>query len=96
VLLTSRMMSGELSGAIPFRARCLLHKGDNEITDLLQPGENHLSIRVTNTEANARAVGSSHSILTNIDLCGLEGPVQIVAYAECTQADYEGNAADCK
>jgi hypothetical protein len=53
-----------------------------DITEFLHPGENHLRIRITNTEANARAVGGSHNILPNIDLCGLEGPVQILSYVE--------------
>jgi hypothetical protein len=53
-----------------------------DITALLRPGENHLRIRVTNTEANARAVGDSHNILANINLCGLEGPVQIISYVD--------------
>ena len=53
-----------------------------DITEFLHSGENHLRIRITNTEANARAVGASHNILANIDLCGLEGPVQIVPYVE--------------
>jgi hypothetical protein len=55
-----------------------------DITEFFTPGENHLRIRVTNTEANARAVGSSHNILYNIDLCGLEGPVQLVPYVDQT------------
>jgi hypothetical protein len=50
-----------------------------EITKLVKPGLNHMRIRVTNTEANARAVGASHSILSKIDHCGLEGPVKIIA-----------------
>ena len=53
-----------------------------DITEYLKPGENHLRIRVTNTEANARAVGGSHDILRNIDHCGLEGPVQILSYVD--------------
>jgi alpha-L-rhamnosidase len=55
-----------------------------DITQFLKPGDNHLHIRVTNTEANARAVGSWHNILPKIDLCGLEGPVQIVPYVDQT------------
>ena len=53
-----------------------------DITTLLKHGKNRLHIRVTNTEANARAVGSSHNILSKIDLCGLEGPVSLVPYVE--------------
>ena len=55
-----------------------------DITEFTKPGENHLKIRLTNTEANARAVGTYHRILANIDLCGLEGPVEIVPYTEET------------
>jgi hypothetical protein len=53
-----------------------------DITEFVKPGENHLKIRLTNTEANARAVGPSHQILGNIDVCGLEGPVEIVPYTQ--------------
>ena len=55
-----------------------------DITEFIKPGENQLKIRVTNTEANARAVGPSHRILAHIDVCGLEGPVEIVPYVEQT------------
>ena len=55
-----------------------------DITDFINTGVNHLKIRLTNTEANARAVGPSHRILANIDLCGLEGPVEIVPYTDQT------------
>ena len=55
-----------------------------DITTLLKPGENRLRIWVTNTEANARAVGASHKIVSKIDLCGLEGPVLLIPYIEKT------------
>ena len=55
-----------------------------DISEFVKPGENRLKIRVTNTEANARAVGSTHSILANIDLSGLEGPVAIIPYVDQT------------
>jgi len=55
-----------------------------DITQFINTGVNHLKIRLTNTEANARAVGPYHRILANIDLCGLEGPVEIVPYTEQT------------
>jgi hypothetical protein len=55
-----------------------------DITKFVKPGENRLKIRVTNTEANARAVGSTHNILANIDMSGLEGPVAILPYVEQT------------
>ncbi len=53
-----------------------------DITDLVRPGKNRLAIRVTNTEANRRAVGTYRRILKNIDVCGLEGPVRIVPYLD--------------
>ncbi len=53
-----------------------------DITDLVRPGTNRLTIRVTNTEANRRAVGTYRRILKNIDVCGLEGPVKIVPYLD--------------
>ena len=53
-----------------------------DITRLLKPGKNRLRISVTNTEANFRAVGASHNILSKIDLCGLEGPVSLIPYVE--------------
>jgi len=55
-----------------------------DIAEFVRPGENHLKIRLTNTEANARAVGPSHRIMANIDVCGLEGPVEVVPYVEQT------------
>ena len=55
-----------------------------DITKLLKPGNNEIKILVTNTEANARAVGTWHHILPAIDLCGLEGPVRIVPYFDET------------
>ena len=55
-----------------------------DITTLLKPGKNRMRISVTNTEANARAVGASHNILSKIDLCGLEGPVSLIPYVEKT------------
>ncbi|HLV87655.1 MAG TPA: glycosyl hydrolase [Candidatus Sulfotelmatobacter sp.] len=55
-----------------------------DVTSLLKPGENQLRIWVTNTEANARAVGASHKILSKIDLCGMEGPVSLIPYVEKT------------
>jgi hypothetical protein len=53
-----------------------------DITKLVKPGENQLRVLVTNTEANSRAVGTSRHILARIDVCGLEGPVQIVPYID--------------
>jgi hypothetical protein len=71
-------VNGRQAGALVWRPYEL------DITEFIKPGENHLKIRVTNTEANARAVGPSHRILANIDVCGLEGPVEIVPYTEQT------------
>jgi hypothetical protein len=53
-----------------------------EISRLLRPGKNEIRIVVTDTEANRRAVGASRSILANIDVCGLEGPVRLVPLLE--------------
>jgi hypothetical protein len=69
-------VNGQQAGAVvwlPFRL---------DITRWIKPGENHLKIRVTNTEANARAVGASHNILANIDASGLEGPVTLTYTSE--------------
>lgn len=51
-----------------------------DISQYVKPGSNRLKILVTNTEANRRAVGSSHKNLAKIDLDGLEGPVSIIPY----------------
>lgn len=51
-----------------------------DISQFIKPGQNQLKIIVTDTEANGRAVGTSHSILSAIDICGLEGPVQLIPY----------------
>lgn len=51
-----------------------------DVTKLLKPGRNIITIVVTNTEANQRAVGTSRNILSAIDICGLEGPVQLIPY----------------
>jgi hypothetical protein len=53
-----------------------------DISKLLRPGDNVLKIAVTNTEANQRAVGTWRHILTQIDICGMEGPVQLIPYAD--------------
>jgi hypothetical protein len=51
-----------------------------DISKFIQPGENSLKIIVTDTEANRRAVGTSRKILAAIDVCGMEGPVQLIPY----------------
>jgi len=71
-------VNGQQAGTLVWRPYRL------DITKFIKPGENQLKIRVTNTEANARALGPSHRILANIDVCGLEGPVEIVPYTEQT------------
>jgi hypothetical protein len=53
-----------------------------DISRLVRPGPNEIKILVTNTEANARAVGPWHHILPAIDICGMEGPVQIIPYVD--------------
>jgi beta-galactosidase/beta-glucuronidase len=73
-------VNGQEAGTLVWRPYRL------DITKFIKPGENQLKIRVTNTEANARAVGPSHRILANIDVCGLEGPVEIEPYIEQTLA----------
>jgi len=50
----------------------------------LRAGRNQLKVRVANTEANARAVGTSFGILENIDLNGWLGPARLVPYLERT------------
>jgi hypothetical protein len=73
-------VNGHAAGTLVWRPYRL------DITPFLKPGQNHLRIRVTNTEANARAVGPSHGILSRIDVCGLEGPVTIIPYVDQTLA----------
>jgi hypothetical protein len=60
-----------------------------DITSSVRAGENRLKVIVTNTEANARAGGGENpmwggSLLRNIDVCGLEGPVRIIPYIDST------------
>jgi len=52
------------------------------ISKLIRPGTNEIKILVTNTEANQRAVGTQHHILTAIDVDGMEGPVRLVPYID--------------
>lgn len=53
-----------------------------DITRFIKPGKNELKILVTNTEANRRAVGTWRYLLPQIDVCGMEGPVQIIPYVD--------------
>jgi hypothetical protein len=69
-------INGERVGTLVWRPFQL------DITKFIKPGENEIKIVVTDTEANGRAVGTSHRILPAIDICGLEGPVQIIPYID--------------
>jgi hypothetical protein len=55
-----------------------------EVTRHLRAGRNEFKVRVANTEANARAVGTSLDNLKNIDLNGWLGPAHLVPYFERT------------
>jgi hypothetical protein len=69
-------VNGEHAGTLVWRPYQL------DISKLLKPGENEIKILVTNTEANQRAVGTWHHILAAIDICGMEGPVQVIPYVD--------------
>jgi hypothetical protein len=69
-------VNGQHAGTLVWRPYQL------DITRLLKPGQNEIRILVTNTEANARAVGTWRHILASIQLCGLEGPVRLVPYVD--------------
>jgi hypothetical protein len=77
-------VNGESVGARPWEPFVF------EVSQHLHAGRNQLRVRVANTEANARAVGTSSDILKNIDLNGWLGPVRLVPYFEraikCTSA----------
>ncbi len=53
-----------------------------EATGQLHAGVNHIKIRIANVAGNARAVGSYHRILKNIDRDGWSGPVRLVPYVD--------------
>ena len=55
-----------------------------DVSRHVRPGRNQIRVRIANTEANARAVGTSADILNNIDLNGWLGPAQLVPYFERT------------
>ena len=55
-----------------------------DVSRHLRAGPNLLKVRVANTEANARAVGTSADNLKNIDVNGFLGPAQLVPYFERT------------
>jgi alpha-L-rhamnosidase/Glycosyl hydrolase 2 galactose-binding domain-like len=69
-------VNGEHAGTLVWRPYQL------DISRLIKPGENEIKILVTNTEANQRAVGTWHHILAAIDICGMEGPVQLIPYID--------------
>jgi hypothetical protein len=69
-------VNGEHAGTLTWRPYQL------DISKLIKPGTNELKIRVTNTEANQRAVGTRHHILPAIDVDGMEGPVRLVPYID--------------
>jgi hypothetical protein len=69
-------VNGESVGARPWEPFVF------EVSRHLHPGRNRLRVRVANTEANARAVGTSSDILKNIDLNGWLGPVRLVPYLD--------------
>jgi hypothetical protein len=69
-------VNGEHAGTLVWRPYRL------DISKLIKPGENEVKIVVTNTEANQRAVGTWHHILAAIDICGMEGPVQLIPYID--------------
>jgi hypothetical protein len=53
-----------------------------DISRLIKSGGNEIKILVTNTEPNQRAVGTWHHILPAIDICGMQGPVQLIPYID--------------
>jgi alpha-L-rhamnosidase len=69
-------VNGEHAGTLVWRPYQL------DISRLIKPGANEIKILVTNTEANLRAVGTWHHILAAIDICGMEGPVQLIPYID--------------
>ncbi len=62
-----------------------------DITSFVRPGDNTLKVGITNTMANAAAVGERFPLLENIDLDGLVGPVRVVPYLrvklDCRQVE---------
>ena len=69
-------VNGEMAGSRPWEPFVF------EATRHLRAGPNLLKLRVANTAANARAVGTSADILKNIDANGWLGPAQLVPYFE--------------
>jgi len=53
-----------------------------DVTEQLHPGKNQIKVRVVNTEANARAVGTWRSNLERIDVDGWHGPARLVPFVE--------------
>ena len=69
-------VNGEMAGSRPWEPFQF------EVTRFLRAGPNLLKLRVANTAANARAVGTSVDILKNIDVNGWLGPAHLVSYFE--------------
>lgn len=55
-----------------------------DVSEHCRPGVNQFKVSIANTEANARAVGTSLDILKNIDLNRRLGPARLVPYFERT------------
>jgi hypothetical protein len=53
-----------------------------DVTEQLHPGKNQIKVRVVNSEANARAVGTWRSNLKRIDINGWHGPARLVPFVE--------------
>jgi len=53
-----------------------------DVTEQLHLGKNQIKVRVVNTEANARAVGTWLDHLANIDVDGWHGPARLVPFIE--------------
>jgi hypothetical protein len=75
-VLAEAWVNGAYLGARPWQPYVF------DVSGHLHAGRNQLRVRVANTEANARAVGTSLYILKNIDLNGWLGPARLVPYLE--------------
>jgi len=53
-----------------------------DVTEQLHLGKNQIKVRVVNTEANARAVGTWLDHLANIPVDGWHGPARLVPFIE--------------
>jgi len=75
-VLAEAWVNGAYVGARPWQPYVF------DVSKHLRAGRNQLKVRVANTEANARAVGTSLPNLKNIDLNGWLGPARLVPYLE--------------